>query len=114
MWARVLVTIERWAGARRSGINLDRYGRHPRAERTRGALVRLGSPRAVHLQRGGSASAATESTGHGAHVHAGGNEFGRCVVPELVKVHVPPEPGTHARVPLADRVGVDPLAGVRH
>ena len=42
-----------------------------------------------------------ESAGYGPHVHSGSNQFGRGIVPELMKVHVPPQAGTHARVPLA-------------
>ena len=104
-----VIAISLWRGdQRRPWLTLDRCGGHARTEGARCALVRLGPPRAVDLQGRDASTAVAEPARDSSYVHTRGDQLGRRVVPELMKVHIPAEAGTHAFVPLAECVRLDP------
>ena len=83
------------------------------AEDFGGAAVGFAYPGGVDAQGGGSASAVAEVAGDGTQVDAGGQQLGGGVVAQGVQVAGDAEFGAHVHVAVADRGGVERLAGVR-
>jgi len=72
----------------------------------------LGNERGVDAQGRRAATGMAQSTGNGADVDAGRDEFGRRVVAEAVQVRVDAEPLRQPAVPLGHRVRPCPLRAV--
>src|SRR5690606_4057803 len=74
--------------------------RHATGEFPRSFLIGFRDPRGVHTEGGRATASVSQAPCDGPYVHAGGNEFGRRVVPKLVQVHLPAEGCAHAPVAL--------------